>query len=175
MPMAYRSAPKQSSGSILEPYVPYIHRRWAEGCHNTLLQLWRAIKKKGYSGQGGLSPQVLKASAPQVGTTDARAARAIFPGAKTTFEPPASRRGAWWLLKQREDLSPERRTFVEQLCQPVSSSEKDTGDCARLSEESSVSGGPKHPIVDLRLLKTARWPSLKVLLRVPSGTTKQLE
>jgi len=27
-----------------------------------------------------------------------RAARAIFPGAKTTFEPPASRRGAWWLL-----------------------------------------------------------------------------
>src|SRR5215217_485379 len=55
-------------------------------------------KKKGYSGQGGRSPQVLKASAPQVGTTDARAARAIFPGAKTTFEPPASRRGAWWLL-----------------------------------------------------------------------------
>jgi hypothetical protein len=114
--MAYRSAPKQSSGSILEPYVPYIHRRWAEGCHNALLQLWRRIKKKGYSGQGGRSPQVLKASAPHVGTTNARAARAILPGAKTTFEPPASRRGAWWLLKQREDLSPERRTFVEQLC-----------------------------------------------------------
>src|SRR5215211_7450448 len=75
MPMAYRSAPKQSSGSILEPYVPYIHRRWVEGCHNALLQLWRAIKKKGYSGQGGRSPQVLKASVPQVGTTDARAAR----------------------------------------------------------------------------------------------------
>jgi hypothetical protein len=28
--------PKKSSGSILEPYVPYIHRRWAEGCHNAL-------------------------------------------------------------------------------------------------------------------------------------------
>ena len=87
------------------------------------------------------------------------------------------------LCPRLAQLTPEQRAIYpgattnvcEQLCQPVSSSEKDTGDCARLSEESSVSGGPKHPIVDLRLLKTARWPSLKVLLRVPSGTTKQLE
>jgi hypothetical protein len=38
---------------ILEPYIPYIHRRWAEGCDNAL-QLWREIKEKGYGGQAGM-------------------------------------------------------------------------------------------------------------------------
>jgi hypothetical protein len=174
MPMAYRSAPKQSSGSILEPYVPYIHRRWAEACHNALLQLWRAIKKKGYSGQGGRSPQVLKASAPQVGTTDARAAR-HFSGCENHLR--ASRLQARGVVAaEAEGGSFSRTTNVcGAVVPPVSRSEKDTGDGARLSEESFGGGNLEHSIVGMRLLKAARRPSLKVLLRVSSRTTKQLE
>jgi transposase len=35
--------------SILDPYVPYLQQRWAEGCTNAS-QLWREIQAKGYSG-----------------------------------------------------------------------------------------------------------------------------
>lgn len=38
-------------------------------------------------------------------------------GAKTIFKAPASRRAAWWLLKQTEDLPPQRQAFIERLCQ----------------------------------------------------------
>src|SRR5215218_5766547 len=37
-------------GSILDPYIPYIHRRWAEGCDNAI-QLWREIEALGYGGK----------------------------------------------------------------------------------------------------------------------------
>ncbi|MDQ3523414.1 MAG: ISL3 family transposase [Gemmatimonadota bacterium] len=36
-------------GSILDPYIPCIHRRWAEGCENAH-QLWREIRGRGYEG-----------------------------------------------------------------------------------------------------------------------------
>jgi transposase len=42
-------AKRRKRSSILDPYVPYLERRWAEGCHNGL-QLYREIRKQGYSG-----------------------------------------------------------------------------------------------------------------------------
>ena len=35
--------------SRLDPYEPYLRRRWAEGCRNALL-LWREIQAQGYAG-----------------------------------------------------------------------------------------------------------------------------
>jgi transposase len=35
--------------SMIDPYVPYLRRRWQEGCHNGL-QLWREIVSQGYTG-----------------------------------------------------------------------------------------------------------------------------
>ena len=35
--------------SILDPYEPYLRRRWAEGCRNAL-QLWREVSEQGYPG-----------------------------------------------------------------------------------------------------------------------------
>jgi transposase len=43
-------APHKRAGSILDPYIPYIHRRWAEGCGNAM-QLWREIEALGYGGK----------------------------------------------------------------------------------------------------------------------------
>jgi transposase len=106
-------ASKKSSGSILDPYIPYIHRRWAEG-HQNAMQLWREIKAEGYSGKEGMVRRYirrLRAKLAQL--TPEQCTR--FLGAKTTFKAPTSRRGAW-LLKQTEDLPPERQAFVKQLC-----------------------------------------------------------
>ncbi len=108
-------APKKRSGSILDPYIPYIHRRWAEGCKNAV-QLWREIKEKGYEGKAAMVRRYARRLRVRLAQLRPEQ-RVQFLGAKTTFKAPTSRRVAWWLLKQTEDLSPERQAFVEQLCQ----------------------------------------------------------
>ena len=35
--------------SALDPFEPYLRRRWAEGCQNAL-QLWRELRERGYAG-----------------------------------------------------------------------------------------------------------------------------
>ena len=50
--------------------------------------------------------------------------RTRFLGTRTIFKLPTSRRAAWWLLKQEEELNSERRAFVEQLCQLCPAAEK---------------------------------------------------
>lgn len=49
-------AAQRRQPSILDPYVPYLQQRWAEGCSNAS-QLWREIKAKGY---GGVRKQVAR-------------------------------------------------------------------------------------------------------------------
>jgi transposase len=49
-------AAQRRQASILDPYVPYLEQRWAEGCINAS-QLWREIKAKGY---GGVRQQVAR-------------------------------------------------------------------------------------------------------------------
>lgn len=38
--------------SMLDPFKPYLARRWEEGCH-VAMQLWREIKEQGYPGSPG--------------------------------------------------------------------------------------------------------------------------
>jgi transposase len=42
-----RRPPRQPS--ILDPFEPYLGKRWQEGCH-VAMQLWREIKEQGYPG-----------------------------------------------------------------------------------------------------------------------------
>lgn len=107
-------ASKKSSGSILDPYIPYIHRRWAQG-HRNAMQLWREIKAEGYSGKEGMVRRYIRRLRAKLAQLTPKQC-AQFLGAKITFKAPTSRRAAWWLLKQTEDLPPERQAFVKQLC-----------------------------------------------------------
>jgi transposase len=107
-------APKKSSGSILDPYLPYIHRRFSEGIHNAL-QLWREIEERGYSGKAAMVRRYIRRLRGRLAQLTPEQ-RTQCLGAQTTFKAPTSRRAAWWLLKQTEDLSPERQAFVERLC-----------------------------------------------------------
>ena len=42
-------AAKRQQASILDPYLPYLQQRWADGCTNAS-QLWREMKTNGYHG-----------------------------------------------------------------------------------------------------------------------------
>src|SRR5215213_10071816 len=107
-------APHKRAGSILDPYIPYIHRRWAEGCDNAI-QLWREIEALGYGGKVAMVRRYarrlrvrLMGSTPEQRTSSLANAM--------TFNAPSARRATWWLLGPTEDLDKEQRAFVEQLC-----------------------------------------------------------
>ncbi len=46
-------APPRRQPSLIDPYVPYLHRRWEEGCHDGL-RLWQEIVAQGFSGTNRL-------------------------------------------------------------------------------------------------------------------------
>lgn len=109
-----RVSHKGRYSSSLEAYIPYIHQRWAEGCDNAL-QLWREIKEKGYGGQAGMVRRYARRLRAQLAQLTPEHQRARLLEAKTTFEAPSSRRAAWWLVGQTEDLDDHQQAFVEQL------------------------------------------------------------
>src|SRR5829696_1284392 len=107
-------APHKRAGSILDPYIPYIHRRWAEGCDNAM-QLWREIEALGYGGKVAMVRRYARRlRARLMGSTPEQRAASLA-NAKT-FKAPSARRATWWLLGPTEDLDKEQRAFVEQLC-----------------------------------------------------------
>jgi transposase len=101
---------KKRTGSILDPYIPYIHRRWAEGCDNSR-QLWREIRDRGYEGKVGMVRRyakrlrrLLAKLTPQQQTR--------FLSTKEAFKAPTSRRAGRWLQAEPEELTEARRAFV---------------------------------------------------------------
>jgi hypothetical protein len=102
-------APKKSNGSILEPYVPYFHRRFSERINN-------ASQERDYSGKAAMVRRYVRRVRARLSQLTLEQ-RAQFLGANTTFKAPTSKRAAWWLLKQQEDLSPQQQAFIEQVCQ----------------------------------------------------------
>ncbi len=108
-----RAAHKRA-GSILDPYIPYIHRRWAEGGENAI-QLWREIEALGYAGKVAMVRRYTRGLRARL-TDSTPEQRAAFLASAKTFKAPSARRATWWLLGPTEDLNKEQRAFVEQLC-----------------------------------------------------------
>jgi transposase len=107
-------APHKRAGSILEPYIPYIHRRWAEGCENAI-QLWREIEALGYGGRVAMVRRYARRLRTRLRGSSSEQ-QAVFLANAKTFKAPSARRATWWLLGPAEDLDKEQQVFVEQLC-----------------------------------------------------------
>jgi transposase len=108
---------KKRTGSILDPYVPYIHQRWAEGCDNSH-QLWREIRDRGYEGGVGMVRRYTKRLRRLLAELTLQQ-QAKFLATKEVFKAPTSRRAGRWLQAKREDLTESQRAFVgrlEELC-----------------------------------------------------------
>jgi transposase len=93
--------------STVAPYMAYIQRRWAEGCHNGK-QLWREICAQGYTGS---YMSVYRALKPLRGG-DGRRRKTLPPSA-----PPLSPRQAMWLLANTVDrLNSDQIIQLAALC-----------------------------------------------------------
>ncbi len=94
--------------SQLDPVVPYLLHRWAEGCRNGH-QLWREIRAMGYGQSARTLGHLLTAwrrQDPQEGSHPPRRARA---------EVWTARRVAFLLVARREELTPEQSTYLTAL------------------------------------------------------------
>ena len=103
-----------TGGSILDCFLPYLHRRWSAGCRNAQ-QLWREIKEQGYPGTNRrviryiARLHVSENELPPTPTINSANDKT------TVFKTPSTKRAAWWLLQSPEDLQPKQRQFLEQF------------------------------------------------------------
>src|SRR5882724_429209 len=101
--------------SQLDPYVPYLHQRWVEGCKNPT-QLWREIVAQGYGG----TPRMIRRYVTRL----RQRIQALTPDQQTQwgqtaplFAKPSVRRVTHWLLQPLRGLSPEQEVFLTHLCE----------------------------------------------------------
>ena len=116
--------------SVLDPYVPYLLRRWNEGCHNAK-RLYREIRERGYAHSEKICATFI----------------ADLRGAKATGKPPSSvpraRKGsvagtsptaknvAALFMRREEKLNGEHKEYLQRLC----ASDAALADAHRLTQE----------------------------------------
>ncbi len=103
--------------SKLDPYDPYLRRRWAEGCRNAL-QLWREIRAQGYPGASRAVSRWVEVRrtvpAPSTPPCRRRAAGAAQ-GATATARRPSVPQLAWLLVRDPAGLDDAELRLLDQL------------------------------------------------------------
>lgn len=113
----HRRHPRQKS--MLDPFKPYLAKRWEEGCRNAM-QLWREIKQRDYPGaQGRVLQWARQRREEPAPTTPGRYVRSMQEKtSKKTANKAArslsSRRLVWMMLGDPQDLSCTERRALKQ-------------------------------------------------------------
>jgi hypothetical protein len=102
----------RSQPSIIDPSVPYLRRRWQEGCHSGL-QLWRELVAQGYPGTNRLV-SLLVTCWRKLGQQEIQL-RATEPHEEQ--QQPTPRQAAWLLFGTARPQSPHDLETVSQLMQ----------------------------------------------------------
>ena len=101
---------------VLDPYVPYILRRWQEGCHNGR-RLYREIQEQGYvhaaSNVARLVAELRRADLG--GTTTGRTQGGVVLPEEAAV--PTSRQATMLFLKREEELNADQEVYLERLVQ----------------------------------------------------------
>lgn len=97
---------KPRRGSALDPHVPLLERRWAEGCHNAA-RLWREVVAAGYAGRPGTV---------RIWATRRRREQGLSKVSQPlSAAPPAGRRVGRLLMADTDKLADGDRRFVARL------------------------------------------------------------
>jgi transposase len=108
-------APSGRRPSKLDPYLPYLRKRWEEGCHNGS-QLARELEPQGFRGAASLVRRL---------TGDWRTRLPGPPervrGKKRQAAPPVKRRlsprhASWLFVKDQQQLTADQRALIERIC-----------------------------------------------------------
>ncbi len=99
---------------VLDPYVPYILRRWGEGCRNGVKLYWE-IRERGYAyGASNVARLVAELRRAGVGgsMTDRAQGGVVLPNKATV---PTARQAAALFLKRGEKLTTEQEAYLDRL------------------------------------------------------------
>jgi len=108
--LAEPPAPKQPRprAQVLDPYAPYLLRRWAEGCHNGM-RLYREIAAQGFAhGPSNVSRFVAQLH------RDLAAGRPLG-RPQRRVRVPTARQVAALFLRRPDDLTAEQRAYLQRL------------------------------------------------------------
>jgi transposase len=102
--------PRRRQHRVLDPYKPYLLRRWEEGCH-TATRLWREIRELGYCSSYANVVRFLAPLRLPVGQ------RPSIHRERGTRDPtPTPRQVAMLFLQRPERLSAEQQALIDSLC-----------------------------------------------------------
>jgi len=109
---------KRQRASLIDPYKPYLLKRWHQGCHKGA-QLERELRAKGYKGsQHGIYRylETLKTLplAPSKHKSASKPASSIQPNPPSTL---SASQATWLFFRKEEDLKPEEQENLRQLRQ----------------------------------------------------------
>jgi hypothetical protein len=97
--------------SKLDPYLPYLRKRWEEGCHNGL-QLARELQAQGFRGSASLVRRLIgdwRARLPGPPERVRGKKRQAAPPAKRRLSP---RQASWLFLTDQQQLTADQRTLA---------------------------------------------------------------
>jgi transposase len=114
-----RRHPPQAS--MLDPFAPYLAKRWEEGCH-VAMQLWREIREQGYPGAQGRvlqwARQRRREPAPTtpgryVDSMRKKTSKNSMTSPQKVSRPLSSRRLAWMMVGDPDELSSDERYALQ--------------------------------------------------------------
>jgi transposase len=118
--------------SVLDPYVPYLLRRWKEGCHNGK-KLYREIREQGYRNSeetcARFTTQLRRAEARGRPISSVPRARQ---GSVAGLSPTAKNVAALF-MRHEEKLDEEQRRYLDRVCE----ADEALADTRRLTQEFS--------------------------------------
>jgi transposase len=116
--------------SVLDPYVPYLVRRWSEGCHNGK-RLYREIRERGYANSeetcARFTAQLRRAEARGKPISSVPRARQ---GSVAGLSPTAKNVAALF-MRHEEKLDEEQEEYLGRLCE----ADEALADTRRLTQE----------------------------------------
>lgn len=118
---------RQPMSSMLDPYLPYLERRHAEGCENAS-QLWREIQTLDYPGTRRQVSQWMQLQrtrpAPTTPKKYLKGKRVPSPATiapvqkdKNSERLPSVRKLAWLLVRDRDALAEKEKVALRRICQ----------------------------------------------------------
>ena len=118
-------SPRPREPSMLDPFEPYLAKRWHEGCRNAL-QMWREIREQGYPGaQGRVLQWARQRREEPAPTTPGRYRSSMMQRCQKrtllqssvgrTNHAPSPKRLVWLLSEDPESLGVDERRALEQV------------------------------------------------------------
>ncbi len=108
-------APTGKRQSKLAPYLPYLRKRWEQGCHNGS-QLARELETQGYRGSASLVRRLMgdwRARLPGPAERVRGKKRQAAPPVKRRLSP---RQASWLFVTDQQQLTADQRALIERIC-----------------------------------------------------------